>query len=194
MPRAYILLLAALLLPLSVASYAATSPAVTTQATAKNGPQQAMNKLVKAALEQSLKTIYQRGKPIYPFALIEHNSGKVDSITYKPQKNADGSTKAKPSAEDWAAVLFLRLRDMVANNSDLKIALLARMDTVKDKNGNEIMGIWTEVDHRQVRPWVVFMPLVKQADGSYKQGKLIYYATDQAIFKHASKTAAKSHK
>lgn len=185
-----VLLMLALCLPFSVASAAKATPAKA-HASAEQADVQAMNRLVKAAMEQSLKLMLKTGKEVYPFALLQHQNGRVDSMTYQPVKGADGKFKPQPNADQWAAELFVRLRDMAKSQPDLQIALLTRMDTVKDKQGRDVLGLWTEVDHRHVRPWVVFMPLIKQKDGSYKQGELIYYATEQPIFAHHEKIPAK---
>ncbi len=144
----------------------------------------AMSHLAQAAMSQAMRVMYKRQKPIYPFALLQYKDGRVDSITYKPQKNADGSLKPQPDADKWAAMLFMKLKHMAATQPKLEIALLTRMDKVDTKNGKQLLGIWTEVDHRDARPWVVFLPLIKQKDGSRKKGELIYYATNQPIFAH----------
>lgn len=185
----------ALCLPLGAAQAAgkpaAASKTPPAQADSQDINVQAMNRLAKAAMEQSLKVMYEKKKPIYPFALLQYKNGKVDSMTYRPIKGEDGKYKPQPSEKEWATELFVRLRQMAATQPNLDIALLTRMDTVKDKQGKDVLGLWTEVDHRSVRPWVVFMPLIKQKDGSLKQGDLIYYATDQPIFPHPKAPAAK---
>lgn len=193
--QAVVLLSLALCLPFSAAT-AATKQATdaahnTSDAQAAGVNAQAMNRLVKAALEQSLKTMIKTKKPIYPFALLQYKNGRVDSMTYQPVKDKDGKIKPQPDADQWAAELFVQLRARAKMQSDISIVLLTRMSTVKDKQGKDVLGIWTEVDHREVRPWVVFMPLLKQKDGSVKQGDLIYYATDQPIFAHPAKKSGK---
>jgi hypothetical protein len=160
----------------------------------------AMNRLAKAALEQSLKIMYEKHEQIYPFALLQYDSGRIDAITYKQTKDKNGKPETPPSAEEWAAHVFVHLQKLVLTEPTLDYALLSRMDTMKDKQGKAVMGVWVEVDGRHaLRPWVVFLPLVKQKDGKYKQGNPLYYATDQSIFPHADlKTdkapARKKHK
>src|SRR3546814_113406 len=104
----------------------------------------AMNRLVKASLEQSLKLMAKEKKPIYPFALLQYKNGRVDSMTYRPVKDKNGKVKPQPDAKQWAAELFVRLRQLAKTQPNLEIALLTRMDTVKDKQGKDVLGIWTE--------------------------------------------------
>lgn len=180
------------------AAAAKTAPAKT--ATAKTAPaqqavdarEQAMNRLVKSAMEQSLKIMLEQKKPVYPFALLQYKDGRVDSMTWHAVKQKDGKLSPQPGEQEWATTLFLELRRMTATQPDLEVVSLTRMDTVKDKNGKDVLGLWTEVDHRDVRPFIVFMTSTKQKDGTIKfdTENLIYYATEQGIFPRQAKAPA----
>lgn len=169
----------------SAAANSGAKSATNSTQTTKNPELQAMNRLAKAAIQQSLKIVLEKQMPVYPFALVQYANGKVNSLMYQTQYNKDGTAKPQPDADKWAAMLFVKLRQIAQQQSSVQYVLLTRMNHMTNKQGDEVRGIWVEVDGRHAkRPWVIFLPFVKQANGEYKKGQLIYYATDQAIFPH----------
>lgn len=168
-------------------SWATTGVAAVKQAPApqQESPDvQMMNALVKATFEQSLRLMIDTQKPIYPFALMRFSDGRITSMTYKEQKDDKGNVKPQPPEAEWTEMLYTQLRQVATQLNGPDLVVLARMHEAAEKNGEQLKGIWIMVDHRNVRPWVVFMPLLKQEGGSFKPGDLVYYATDQTIFFH----------
>lgn len=176
-----------ILIGLTMCMSAAVAADINAAPQQQESPQvQAMNQLVKVTLEQSLQLMIQAGKPIYPFALMQFKDGRVTSMTYKEQKDEEGNVIPQPSEAEWTEMLFVQLSQVATQLNGPDVAVLARMHEIEDEKGKKLKGIWVMVDHRDVRPWVVFMPLVQQKDGSLKpeMDNLVYYATDQTIFFH----------
>ena len=140
----------------------------------KSVEQQSMNVLAQAGIRQSLEAIAKTGG-LYPFGLISAG-GELKAIGYS------GDQADAPSAEDWTKVLFMRLRQIGIEQPEVDMLSLFRLHTITNDAGEEVVGVWAQVDHRQVRSWVVFVPLIKNEEGKYQVDKPIYYATEQPLF------------
>ncbi|WP_290537717.1 MULTISPECIES: hypothetical protein [Alcanivorax] len=146
-----------------------------TEEQAKKSPdQQAMDQLAEAGLRQALQAI-QRSGGLYPFGLIQ--SGEtVQAVGYS------GDKEDAPSAEEWAQGLFMQLRKIGKEQPDIELMGLFRLHDITGDNGEKITGVWAQVDHRDVRPWVIFLPLIKNDAGKHELGDMVYYATEQPLF------------
>lgn len=157
----------------------AASPAVageSAQQEAKRSPQQqAMDKLAEIGMRQATKAISKSGS-MYPFALIQ-SGDTVQGMGFQ------GEEEERPSAEQWAQYLFRKLEKLGEDKPDVDMMALFRLHEVENKDGEVVPGIWAQVDHRDVRPWVIFLPLVKNDEGKHELGEMIYYATEQPLFK-----------
>ncbi|MCG8394709.1 MAG: hypothetical protein MI745_16665 [Pseudomonadales bacterium] len=140
----------------------------------KSLEQQAMDKLAEAGIRQALQAI-QRSGGLYPFGLIQ--SGEtVQAVGYSGKKE-----DALP-ADEWAKGLFVKLRQIGKEQPEVDLMAIFRLHTIKDDKGESVQGVWAEVDHRDVRPWVIFLPLVKNEEGKHELGEMVYYATEQPLF------------
>ncbi|MDX1803868.1 MAG: hypothetical protein R3292_07280 [Alcanivorax sp.] len=146
----------------------------------KSPQQKAMDTLAQAGIQQAIKAIEKSGS-FYPFGLIQHGD-IVQAVGYS------GKPKDAPKPEDWARSLFVELGKVAKKRPDIDLMAMFRLHDVKGKDGKTVKGIWAEVDHRKVRPWIIFLPLVKHEDtGKYSLGKMIYYPTKQGLFEQHQK-------
>ena len=144
---------------------------------AKSPEQQAMDALAEAGIRQALQAI-QRSGGMYPFGLIR--SGEtVQAVGYSGEK------EDAPPADEWARALFGKLRAIGNEQPDVVLMALFRLHEITNDNDETIVGVWAEVDHRNVRPWVIFLPLVKNEEGKHELGEMIYFATEQPLFDKA---------
>ncbi len=141
---------------------------------AKTTEQQDMDTLAQAGIRQALQAIAKSGG-MYPFGLMSIN-GDVKAVGYS------GDPADAAPAEEWAGALFMKLRQIGKEQPEVDMLSLFKLHTITNDAGEEIVGVWAQVDHRQVRPWVIFVPLVKNAEGKHEIGEPIYYATEQPLF------------
>lgn len=134
-----------------------------------------MNELAQTAMQVGMDALVQ-ANTLYPFAIVRMMNGKVSMITYQ------GKHEDAPSAEDWAQVMFFRVREMAKKNENISSAVIAKLHEVNHDELGKIPGIWTQVDHRYARSMIVFLPLIPNEEGNHTMGELIYYATEQQIF------------
>ena len=140
----------------------------------KSPEQQAMDQLAEAGLRQALKAIQSSGG-LYPFGMIQ-SGDTVRAVGYS------GDRVDAPSAEEWAQGLFRQLRKIGMEQPDIELMALFRLHEVTAENGEKVTGVWAQVDHRDVRPWVIFLPLLKNEEGKHELGDMVYYATEQPLF------------
>jgi|TARA_R100001039_G_C1830036_1_gene94411 hypothetical protein len=140
----------------------------------KSPEQQAMDQLAEAGLRQALQAI-QRSGGLYPFGLLQ-SGDTVRAVGYSGDK-ADA-----PSAEEWSQDLFWQLRKIGKEQPDIELMALFRLHDITAENGEKVTGVWAQVDHRGVRPWVIFLPLLKNEKGKHELGDMVYYATEQPLF------------
>ncbi|MZR62398.1 hypothetical protein GQF00_05820 [Alcanivorax sp. DP30] len=154
----------------------AESPKAQEQATQqeKSVEQKNMDVLAQAGIRQALEAIAKSGG-MYPFGLISVK-GDLKAVGYS------GDRADAPSAEDWAKALFMKLRQIGEEQPEVDMLSLFRLHTITNDAGEEVVGVWAQVDHRQVRPWVIFVPLLKNDEGKHVVGDPIYYATEQSLF------------
>lgn len=145
----------------------------------KSPEQQAMDQLAEAGLRQALQAI-QRSGGLYPFGLIQ-SGDTVRAVGYS------GDKEDAPSAEEWAQGLFMQLRKIGKEQPDIELMALFRLHDITAENGEKITGVWAQVDHRDVRPWVIFLPLLKNDEGKHELGDMVYYATEQSLFEKSGK-------
>lgn len=136
-----------------------------------------MNRLAEVGLQTGIKALQESGG-LYPFAMVTKESGRISMVGYQ------GDPESAPDPEKWSQALFMRLREMVKEDTEMLSAVLIRLHEVEADDGRRIPGLWANVDHREGRAWVVFMPLVPNDEGRHVPGDLIYYATEQPIFEH----------
>ena len=110
---------------------------------------------------------------MYQFGLMSIN-GEVKAVGYSGDR-AD----ALP-LEEWAKGLFMQLRKIGEEQPEVDMLSLFQPHTITNDAGEEVVGV-AQVDHRQVRPWVIFLPLLKNEEGN-EVGEPIYYATEQLLF------------
>lgn len=154
----------------------AEAPATTTAENnqEKSTEQQDMDKLAQAGIRQSLQAIAKSGG-MYPFGLMSIN-GDVKAVGYS------GNRADAPPPEEWAKGLYMQLRKIGEEQPEVDMLSLFRLHTITNDAGEEVVGVWAQVDHRQVRPWVIFLPLLKNEEGKHEVGEPIYYATEQSLF------------
>ena len=144
------------------------APAAGAEKQQKSPEQQAMDQLAEAGLRQALKAI-QRSGGLYPFGMIQ-SGDTVRAVGYS------GDKEDAPSAEEWAQGLFMQLRKIGKEQPDIELMALFRLHEITAENGDKVTGVWAQVDHRDVRPWVIFLPLLKNEAGKHELGDMVYYA------------------
>lgn len=163
-----------LCLPLTVVAEAADKGAES--ATSKSAVILQMEALAQAGIEEALKAI-QRSGGFYPFAMvINQGTGNVQLVGYQ------GDPQTKPPADQFAAALFLQLRELAAKDPGLLAAVVMKPFHAESKDGQKIPGVWAAIDHRNETPRVLFQPLIPQESGRYTLGQVIYQQADEAIF------------
>lgn len=143
---------------------------------------QEMNNLTEKGLNTAVKIIAKAGN-IYPFGLILRENGKIATAGYT------GDREDQPPPMEWAQAMIWQLRKAAGKDLSIKAIAVFRLHTAETMEGGELPGVWVLVDHRNHRPWTVFLPLKKQADGKHAVGELVYYPTpdDQKIFLSGAK-------
>lgn len=136
-----------------------------------------MNGLVEKGLETAVKVISKSGG-LYPYGLVLKEGGKVGTAGYT------GDKENPPPAMEWAQAMIWQLRKAAGDDDSIRAVAVFRLHTAETGEGDKLPGIWALVDHRDHRPWTVFLPLLKGEDGKHKVGELVYYPTpdDQKIF------------
>ena len=137
-----------------------------------------INALGEAAMQTGLQAIQESGG-LYPFAIIGRTDGQTQLVGYQ------GEPDQRPPPEEWGEAMFLRLRELAAEDDAIKMAALVRLHNVPAKEEGEppVPGLWVLVHHRDERAWVLFLPFLPNKDtGKRTPGEVIYYATDQPIF------------
>ncbi|MCC1495448.1 hypothetical protein [Alcanivorax sp. 1008] len=135
-----------------------------------------METLASNGIQQALQLLQKSGR-FYPFALVYNEANEqVEVVGYR------GDPKARPKAEDFAVALFLEVRQLAENNSDVSTAVVLKPFQATSKDGEVIFGVWAAVDHRRRGPWLMFQPLIEQKPGHYALGELVYQKSEEAIF------------
>lgn len=136
-----------------------------------------MNVLTEKGLKTAVQAISKSGN-LYPFGLVLKQNGKVGVAGYT------GDTQNPPEPMEWAQALIWQLRKAASQDQAIKAIAVFRLHTAQTREGGELPGVWVLVDHRNHRPWTVFLPLKKGDDGKHSLGELVYYPTpeDQKIF------------
>lgn len=164
-----------LCLPLAVTAETAAKadePAVA----AKSAVIAQMESLAQAGIEEALKAI-QRSGGFYPFAMvINQGTGNVQLVGYQ------GDPQSKPPADQFAAALFLQLRELAAKDPGLMAAVVMKPFYADSADGQKIPGVWAAIDHRSETPRVLFQPLIPQESGRYTLGQVIHQPSEEAIF------------
>ena len=142
--------------------------------TEKSDAQKDMDTLAQAGIRQALEAIAKSGG-MYPFGLISVD-GNLQAVGYS------GAKEEAPDPEDWSKALFMKLRQIGNEQPEVDMMSIYRLHEVENDKGEKVVGVWAEIDHRDVRPWVIFVPLIKNAEGKHEIGETIYYATDQPLF------------
>lgn len=138
-----------------------------------------MEALAKAGIEEALKAI-QRSGGFYPFAMvINQGEGSVQLVGYQ------GDPATKPPADQFAAALFLQLRELAGKDPGLLAAVIMKPFQADAADGKKIPGVWAAIDHRHETPRVLFQPLIPQESGRYTLGQVIYQKSEEAIFPKA---------
>ena len=140
----------------------------------KSEEQKNMDALAQAGIRQAFEAIAKSGG-VYPFGLFSVN-GDIKVVGYT------GEMDEAPPEEKWAQALFMKLRQIGEEQPEVDMLSLYRLHTITNDAGEKVVGVWAEVDHRDVRPWVIFVPLIKNAEGKHEIGQPVYYATEQALF------------
>ena len=172
-PAVILVFLAAIFQPVM-----AESPKAQEQANSqeKSPEQKNMDILAQAGIQQSLEAIANSGG-MYPFGLISVN-GDIKAVGFS------GKPEDALPADEWAQALFLKLRQIGETQPQVQMLAMFKLHTITSDEGKELVGVWAQVDHRHVRPWVIFVPLVKNDQGKHEVGEPIYYATEQPLFAH----------
>mgnify|MGYP005845548063 CR=1 FL=1 len=134
-----------------------------------------MESLAKAGIEKALEVV-QQSRGFYPFALVLNDQGQVRLIGYQ------GEPGQRPGTDDFAAGLFLQLRNEAQSDSSLIAASVFKPMRVKADDGSDIPGVWSAVDHRQAPSFVMFQPLIQKEPGRYVMGDIIYQKSTEPIF------------
>jgi hypothetical protein len=92
------------------------------------------------------------------------------------------STEKRPPADAYAWSLVHLIRDKTNENSNVRVAALAKMHGV-EVEGKTIKGLWILVDHIDAPAWVVFQPLIPgDKPNHYSLGQQVYEPSNERLF------------
>lgn len=171
-PAMFLVLLACFFQP--ILAEAANAENMADEQTEKSTDQQDMDTLAQAGISQALQAIAKSGG-LYPFGMISIN-GDLKAVGFSGDRD-----KALPE-DQWAQALFLKLQKIGEEQPEVDMLSMYRLHTITNDAGEKVVGVWAQVDHRNVRPWVIFVPLIKNDQGKHEVGEPIYYATEQPLF------------
>ena len=158
----------------SAAENAAES-AIKSAADAPDPAQQQMNALGEQALASGLQLI-ERSGGLYPYAMVASGE-QAQLMSYQ------GDPTARPPEQEWSALLLQRLQSLVETDASVTTVALVRLHQVPTRSGDgHVQGLWVLLDHRELRPTLLFLPFVPGEDGQHRVGELVYYGSEQHIF------------
>jgi len=134
-----------------------------------------MEVLASKMLTESL-LLLQKSGAIYPFALLMDKDEEVSAVGYS------GEAGVRPPADAYAWSLIHLIRDQTNQNSNVRVAALAKMHVV-EVEGEKTPGLWILVDHIDAPAWVVFQPLIPDDQpGHYSLGQQVYQPSKERLF------------
>lgn len=140
-----------------------------------------MNSLAEQALQIGLDAlVHSEGGSVYPFALIADRNDDGQLIGYQ------GDPDNAPSADEWALVLRHHIQDLARENESLQLAVLVRLQQLETESGGQLPGLVAQVDHRDHRALMIFMPFVETEGGKRQPGQLMYQGSKERIFPETS--------
>lgn len=149
---------------------------------------QRMEELASAGIEQALKAISTSGG-FYPFALVSMDDGEVKMMGY------EGDPEKAPDPDAFSTNLYRELRKLILNNPGIEAAAIYRLHHAEKNQGDEpVPGVWALVDHRDQPAMIVFQPLVRNEEGQYTLGELMYQAAPDPLFPPKGKQPPKKPK
>jgi hypothetical protein len=134
-----------------------------------------MEALASRSIQEALNIVRQSGG-FYPFAMTINKTDSVTLVGYR------GDPDARPPADDFAAGLFLQMRETVNRDKSVRAVVVLKPFHAEAADGSPVPGVWAAVDHRDQLPWVMFQPLILQENGRYKLGDIIYQRSAEHIF------------
>lgn len=164
----------ALLIGLAVTFSAGAALAAESGASAATAKKQ-MDKLAGTAVSEAVKVVGESGG-FYPFALVMDTQEKVRLIGYS------GAPSKKPTPEEYVKTLFWQVRHTVDENGGLVAAVIVKPHFVTTDKGETVPGVWAAADHRQSDAWVMFLPFVRNPDGTHSLGEIIYVPGQEPLF------------
>lgn len=139
---------------------------------------QAMNEHIERGMSKAFQVIKNSGG-LYPFGWFEWSDGKEKLVAYRKKEEKE----EVPPADQWLKYMFVQMRKTALKDTDIVMASVYRQTEIETEKGEKVPGLWAFVDHRDHRPWVIFLPFIKGEDGKHKPGEMIYYATEERIFR-----------
>lgn len=134
-----------------------------------------MDQLAETAVREAVKVVGEAGG-FYPFALVMDTQEKVRVIGYS------GAPSKKPTPEEYVKNLFWQVRHTVDENSGLVAAVIVKPHFVTTDKGEIVPGVWAAADHRDSDAWVMFLPFVRNPDGTHSLGEIIYVPGQEPLF------------
>lgn len=160
---------------IAVESAADAGSAIESAAEAPDPAQQQMNALGEQALASGLQLI-ERSGGLYPYAMVVSGE-QAQLMSYQ------GDPDARPPEQEWSALLLQRLRNLAETDETVTTVALVRLHQVPTRSGDgHVQGLWVLLDHRELRPTLLFLPFLPGEDGQHRMGELLYYGSEQHIF------------
>lgn len=126
-------------------------------------PEAVMDRLIEKGFGHAVKAIESNGG-FYPFGLIRDDKGRVHFLSY------GGGEDRRPRADQYAYELIWQLRNVTAENAQIRSAIVVRPTALVTEDGGRIPAIHFIVDHRDSRARTVVFPIHQQDDGEYYLG------------------------
>lgn len=153
----------------------AAAQAAGTEAGGSAPAKKQMDQLAETAVREAVKVVGESGG-FYPFALVMDAQEKVRVIGYS------GAPSKKPTPEEYVKTLFWQVRHTVDENSSLVAAVIVKPHFVTTDKGESVPGVWAAADHRDADAWVMFLPFVRNPDGTHSLGEIIYVPGQEPLF------------
>lgn len=166
------LILASLALPVLPVAAQGTEPA---PQKVEVTVEQTVNNLAARALQIGLEAILDKGT-FYPFALLQ--SGENLRIM---GWNTDEASEP-PEEDVWMAMLHERIREQTRLDPTLDAAIIVQLRQERSDQGQDIPLLWSQVDHRDSEPVVIFIPFIHVGDDQFQPGEPVYLPGEQPFF------------
>lgn len=137
--------------------------------------EQVVNNLSARALQIGLEAIVEKGS-FYPFALLQSGED-LRIMGWNPDE-----AQEPPEEDVWMAMLHERIREQSRIDPTLDAAIIVQLRQERSDQGDDIPLLWSQVDHRNSKPVVIFIPFIDVGNEQFQPGEPVYLPGEQPFF------------